>query len=58
MDEMLPEEIGAIRDSVNRFMESEVNLVMDEIERKGKFPRDLVRKAGEAGRARGGRPPQ
>ena len=42
MDEMLSEEIGAIRDSVNRFMESEVNLVMDEIERKGEFPRDLV----------------
>ena len=49
MDEMLPEEIGAIRDSVNRFMESEVNPVMDEIERKGEFPRDLVWKAGEAG---------
>ena len=49
MDELLPEEIGDIRNSVNRFMENEVNPVMDEIERKGQFPRDLVRKAGDAG---------
>ena len=49
MDELLPEEVTAIRESVNRFMETEVNPVMDEIERKGKFPRDLVKKAGDAG---------
>lgn len=49
MDELLPEEIGDIRNSVNRFMENEVNPIMDEIERKGQFPRDLVRKAGDAG---------
>ena len=49
MDELLPEEIGDIRNSVNRFMEHEVNPFMDEIERKGQFPRDLVRKAGDAG---------
>lgn len=49
MDELLPEEIRAIRDSVNRFMETEVNPVMDAIERKGEFPRELVRRAGAAG---------
>jgi len=49
MDEMLPEEVTAVRDSVNRFMETEVNPVMDEIEAKGEFPRDLVKKAGDAG---------
>ena len=49
MDDLLPEEIGNIRNSVNRFIKNEVNPVMDEIERKGQFPRDLVRKAGDAG---------
>lgn len=49
MDELLPEEITAIRDSVNRFMETEVNPYMDEIERKGEFPRELVKKAGSMG---------
>lgn len=49
MDELLSDEIRAIRDSVNRFMETEVNPVMDGIERAGLFPRDLVRKAGAAG---------
>jgi len=49
MDEMMPEEVTAIRDSVNRFMEAEVNPVMDEIEAEGEFPRELVKKAGEAG---------
>ena len=49
MDELLPVEVRAIRDSVNRFMETEVNPFMDEIERKGVFPRDLVKKAGAAG---------
>lgn len=49
MDELLPKEIGTIRDSVNRFMETEVNPYMDEIERRGEFPRELVRKAGAAG---------
>ncbi|MBO89063.1 MAG: acyl-CoA dehydrogenase [Rickettsiales bacterium] len=49
MDDLLPEEIRDIRNSVHRFMENEVNPVMDEIERKGQFPRDLVRKAGDAG---------
>jgi alkylation response protein AidB-like acyl-CoA dehydrogenase len=49
MDELLPEEVTAIRDSVIRFMETEVNPVMDEIERSGVFPRELVKKAGAAG---------
>jgi isovaleryl-CoA dehydrogenase len=49
MDEMLPDEIRAIRDSVNRFMEREVNPVMDGFEDRGEFPRDLVKKAGDAG---------
>lgn len=49
MDELLPEEVTAIRDSVVRFMETEVNPVMDEFERKGEFPRELVKKAGTAG---------
>ena len=46
MDEMLPDEIRVIRDSVNRFMETEVNPVMDGFEGRGEFPRDLVKKAG------------
>lgn len=49
MDEFLPEEISAIRDSVNRFMQTEVNPVMDGFEERGEAPRDLVRKAGAAG---------
>ncbi|AJE49200.1 acyl-CoA dehydrogenase family protein [Celeribacter indicus] len=49
MDEMLPEEIPAIRDSIRRFMATEVVPVMDEVEARGELPRDLIRKAGEAG---------
>ncbi len=49
MDEMLPEEIPAIRDSIRRFMETEVIPVMDDYEARGELPRDLIRKAGEAG---------
>ena len=49
MDEMLPDEIRVIRDSVNRFMETEVNPVMDGFAERGEFPRDLVKKAGDAG---------
>jgi hypothetical protein len=51
MDELLPDEISVIRDSVNRFMETEVNPMMDEIKQRGEFPRDLVKKAGAGGRA-------
>jgi alkylation response protein AidB-like acyl-CoA dehydrogenase len=49
---MFPElspEIEAVRDMVNRFMESEVKPVMDGHEKRGEFPRELVRKAGAAG---------
>ncbi|MGR3375472.1 acyl-CoA dehydrogenase family protein [Salipiger abyssi] len=49
MDEFLPEEIPAIRDSVIKFMETQVNPVMDGYEERGEAPRDLVLKAGEAG---------
>ena len=49
MDEMLPEEIPAIRESVRRFMETEVIPVLDQYEERRELPRDLIRKAGEAG---------
>ena len=49
MDPSLSPDIEAIRDMVNRFMQTEVAPVMDDFERRGVFPRDLVRKAGEAG---------
>jgi len=42
-------EIEAVRDMVNRFMQAEVVPVMDDYEKRGEFPRELVRKAGEAG---------
>ncbi|MDB5596842.1 MAG: acyl-CoA dehydrogenase [Hyphomicrobiales bacterium] len=49
MDQAFSEEIEAVRDMVNRFMQSEVVPVMAEYEKRGEFPRDLIRKAGEAG---------
>ncbi len=49
MDELLPDYVRQIRDTVNAFMEREVNPFMDEIEKSGQFPRDLVKKAGDAG---------
>lgn len=49
MDELLPDDIRAVRDTVNRFMETEVNPHMDAVEASGVFPRDLVRRAGAAG---------
>ena len=49
MDEMLPEEITAIRASVRRFMETEVLPVLDDYEARRQLPRDLIMKAGEAG---------
>jgi alkylation response protein AidB-like acyl-CoA dehydrogenase len=42
-------EMEAVRDVVVRFMENEVVPVMDDIELRGEFPRDLVRRAGEIG---------
>ncbi|MFT6580520.1 MAG: isovaleryl-CoA dehydrogenase [Alphaproteobacteria bacterium] len=49
MDDALPEEIRMLRDSLSRFMETEVKPVLDDYERRGEFPRDLVKKAGAAG---------
>lgn len=49
MDPAMSEEIEAVRDMVNRFMQAEVVPVMDGYEKRGEFPRELVRKAGEAG---------
>jgi isovaleryl-CoA dehydrogenase len=49
MDDRLPEEIRAVRESIVRFMQTEVVPQMDAIEASGVFPRDLVRKCGEAG---------
>lgn len=49
MDEMLPEEIPAIRDMVRRFMEAEVVPVMDDYEARRELPRAVIKKAGAAG---------
>ncbi len=49
MDPSMSPEIEAVRDMVNRFMETEVKPVMDGYEKRGEFPRELVRKAGAAG---------
>ncbi len=49
MDPAMSEEIEAVRNMVNRFMQTEVVPVMDGYEKRGEFPRALVRKAGEAG---------
>jgi isovaleryl-CoA dehydrogenase len=45
----MPPEIEAVRDMVERFMRTEVVPVMDEYEKRQEFPRELIRKAGEAG---------
>ena len=49
MDPSMSPEIEAVRDMVIRFMQTEVAPVMDGFEQRREFPRDLVRKAGEAG---------
>jgi alkylation response protein AidB-like acyl-CoA dehydrogenase len=49
VDLTMSEEIEAVRDLVNRFMQNEVVPVMDGYEKRGEFPRELIRKAGEAG---------
>lgn len=49
MDPAMSDEIRAVRDMVNRFMQTEVVPVMDGYEKRGEFPRALIRKAGEAG---------
>jgi isovaleryl-CoA dehydrogenase len=42
-------EIEAVRDMVERFMKTEVLPVLDKYEERQEFPRELIRKAGEAG---------
>jgi alkylation response protein AidB-like acyl-CoA dehydrogenase len=49
MDPAASEQIEAVRDMVIRFMQAEVTPVMEDFERRGEFPRELIRKAGEAG---------
>jgi len=49
MDGTTPDEFQAVRDMVNRFMQHQVNPVMDGYEKRGEFPRQLIRKAGAAG---------
>src|SRR2546426_3565585 len=49
MGPVTPDEMEAVRDMVNRFMQTEVAPVMDGYERRGEFPRDLIAKAGEVG---------
>jgi len=48
-DDWLPEEIRLVRDSVIRFMESEIVPRMDAVESSGVFPRDLIGVCGAAG---------
>lgn len=49
MDTATSDEIEAIRDMVNQFMSAEVAPVMDGFEKRGEFPRALVKKAGSLG---------
>jgi alkylation response protein AidB-like acyl-CoA dehydrogenase len=49
MDPVMSQDIEAVRDTVNRFMQTEVVPIRDGYEKRGEFPRDLIRKAGEAG---------
>lgn len=49
MNFTLSPEIEAVRDMVSRFMQNEVVPVMEQFEKRQEFPRELIRKAGEAG---------
>jgi len=49
MDFELPSHLNDVRDSVRRLIAAEIEPVMAEREHRGEFPRDLVRKMGEAG---------
>jgi alkylation response protein AidB-like acyl-CoA dehydrogenase len=49
LDQIEPDQIEAVREMVGRFMQAEVAPVMDGFEKRGKFPRALIAKAGEAG---------
>ena len=45
----LSPDMEAVKDMVARFMKNEVVPVMEDYEKRQAFPRDLIRKAGEAG---------
>ncbi|MDR3534501.1 MAG: acyl-CoA dehydrogenase family protein [Rhodopila sp.] len=45
----MSEQIEAVREMVIRFMQTEVVPVMEDFEQRGEFPRDLIKKAGDAG---------
>jgi alkylation response protein AidB-like acyl-CoA dehydrogenase len=49
MSNLQPEELQAIRESVRRFMQTEVLPVLDGYEARGELPRELIRRAGAAG---------
>ncbi|MEU6646299.1 acyl-CoA dehydrogenase family protein [Saccharomonospora sp. NPDC046836] len=49
MEAATSDEIDAVRDTVIRFMTTEVAPVMDDFEKRGEFPRELVRRAGALG---------
>jgi isovaleryl-CoA dehydrogenase len=49
MSSVQPEELQAIRESVRRFMRTEVLPVLDAYEARGELPRELIRRAGAAG---------
>jgi isovaleryl-CoA dehydrogenase len=49
MNFTLSPEMEAVRDMVDRFMKNEVVPVMEQFEKRQEFPRELIRKAGEAG---------
>lgn len=49
MDHMLPDDIRAIRDGFIDFLEKEIVSAMPDYEKRREFPRELVKKTGEAG---------
>lgn len=49
MNLVMTPELEAVREAVSRFMQSEVVPVIDGYDKRGEFPRELIRKAGEAG---------
>jgi alkylation response protein AidB-like acyl-CoA dehydrogenase len=49
MNILMTPELETVRDMVARFMQTEVVPVMDDFEKRQVLPRELIRKAGEAG---------
>src|SRR5262249_47784519 len=49
MDFSLKDHQKLIRDNVRQFMETEVRLLVKELEREEKFPIDIIKKLGEMG---------